>query len=365
MSSELVLAAELPWPPSVGDFFLPDIAGPWVTKFTMMIWLAVALLLIFFLVAYRKPQLVPGRTQWAAESVYGLIRDNVAKEQMGTPGIRFAPYLTVLFCFILLTNLFGIVPGLQISPNSHIAFPIVLAAISYVLYLSVGIRKHGFGKYMKMNLIHVDETERFMKELAEADVAAMVATEARVLADGLRAETDDDAVEAAREFLRLRGERRAPMTNEAIALERAVEWTEGLARYADIALTEAAAEGYDPTDRDAVYAFLRERQTAGELPTGLLYLAILTDTGSFHHSNITPRTFEICRQVTEAGVNPASMARRVFDSNSFGKLKLIGALLNAMELADEGRLGAGGLGLGPRGQLPANCRLRAGIHAVR
>jgi bifunctional oligoribonuclease and PAP phosphatase NrnA len=69
-----------------------------------------------------------------------------------------------------------------------------------------------------------------------------------------------------------------------------------------------------------------------------VYLAILTDTGSFHHSNITPRTFEICRQTVEAGVNPAAMARRVFDSNSFGKLKLIGALLDAMELVDEGRL---------------------------
>ena len=32
------------------------------------------------------------------------------------------------------------------------------------------------------------------------------------------------------------------------------------------------------------------------------------------------------------------MARRVFDSNSFGKLKLIGALLDAMELLDGGRL---------------------------
>ena len=69
-----------------------------------------------------------------------------------------------------------------------------------------------------------------------------------------------------------------------------------------------------------------------------IYLAILTDTGSFHHSNITPRTFEICRQTVEAGVNPAAMARRVFDSNSFGKLKLIGALLDRMELVDEGRL---------------------------
>jgi phosphoesterase RecJ-like protein len=69
-----------------------------------------------------------------------------------------------------------------------------------------------------------------------------------------------------------------------------------------------------------------------------VYLAILTDTGSFHHSNITPRTFDICRQTVEAGVNPAAMARRVFDSNSFGKLKLIGALLDSMELADQGRL---------------------------
>src|SRR5688572_21102473 len=69
-----------------------------------------------------------------------------------------------------------------------------------------------------------------------------------------------------------------------------------------------------------------------------VYLAILTDTGSFHHSNITPRTFDICRQCVEAGVTPAVMARRVFDSNSFGKLKLIGALLDDMELADEGRL---------------------------
>jgi phosphoesterase RecJ-like protein len=69
-----------------------------------------------------------------------------------------------------------------------------------------------------------------------------------------------------------------------------------------------------------------------------IYLAILTDTGSFHHSNITPRTFDICRQAVEAGVNPAAMARRVFDSNSFGKLKLIGALLDSMELIDDGRL---------------------------
>jgi phosphoesterase RecJ-like protein len=71
-----------------------------------------------------------------------------------------------------------------------------------------------------------------------------------------------------------------------------------------------------------------------------VYLAVLTDTGSFHYSNITPKTFDICRRLTEAGVNPAAMARRVYDQNSFGKLKLIGALLGAMDLLDGGRLAA-------------------------
>jgi phosphoesterase RecJ-like protein len=47
-----------------------------------------------------------------------------------------------------------------------------------------------------------------------------------------------------------------------------------------------------------------------------VYVAILTDTGSFHYSNITPRTFDVCRQCLDAGVDPTSIARTVFDSNS-------------------------------------------------
>ena len=40
-----------------------------------------------------------------------------------------------------------------------------------------------------------------------------------------------------------------------------------------------------------------------------VYLAILTDTGSFHYSNISPRTFNICRECLEAGVDPLLVAR--------------------------------------------------------
>jgi bifunctional oligoribonuclease and PAP phosphatase NrnA len=69
-----------------------------------------------------------------------------------------------------------------------------------------------------------------------------------------------------------------------------------------------------------------------------VYLAILTDTGSFHYSSISPRTFEICKEVLEAGVNPVRVARDVYDSNNMGRLKLFGSVLGAMQLDSTGRI---------------------------
>ena len=69
-----------------------------------------------------------------------------------------------------------------------------------------------------------------------------------------------------------------------------------------------------------------------------IYLAILTDTGSFRHSTITARTFEACRRVAETGVDPAAIARLVYEQSTVGKLKLIGALLDSMEVSADGRL---------------------------
>ena len=69
-----------------------------------------------------------------------------------------------------------------------------------------------------------------------------------------------------------------------------------------------------------------------------IYLAILTDTGSFHYSSISPRTFDICRQLLEAGVDPVGVARSVYDSSNMGRLKLFGAVLSAMQIDPSGRI---------------------------
>jgi phosphoesterase RecJ-like protein len=69
-----------------------------------------------------------------------------------------------------------------------------------------------------------------------------------------------------------------------------------------------------------------------------IYLAILTDTGSFHYSSISVRTFDICREALEAGVDPVLVARNVYDSNNMGRLKLFGAVLSAMQIDQSGRI---------------------------
>ena len=69
-----------------------------------------------------------------------------------------------------------------------------------------------------------------------------------------------------------------------------------------------------------------------------IYLTILTDTGQFHFSHVTPRTFDICRQCVEAGANPTAISQAVFDNNSLGRVRLFGAILNGMQLDDSGRV---------------------------
>lgn len=69
-----------------------------------------------------------------------------------------------------------------------------------------------------------------------------------------------------------------------------------------------------------------------------LYVAVLTDTGSFRHSHITERTFELARRCVAHGADPVDLYRQMYDSYSLGRLRLTGQLLHAMELEAQGRV---------------------------
>ena len=68
-----------------------------------------------------------------------------------------------------------------------------------------------------------------------------------------------------------------------------------------------------------------------------VYLAVLTDTGSFHFSHLSPRTYEIARRCVEAGADPQWIARTHYDSNSLARVRIFGAVMNGMVIVDDGR----------------------------
>ena len=146
---EFVLAAEEFTPPGVGTFIYPPIFGE-VTKPILQMVLAAVLLIAYFLYATRRLSMVPSRGQFAAESLYGIARNSMARDQIGgTEFKRFIPLALALFSFVLVNNLFGIIPVFQFPTLSKIGFPIALALFVYVFYHYAGFRKHGFVGYIK------------------------------------------------------------------------------------------------------------------------------------------------------------------------------------------------------------------------
>lgn len=69
-----------------------------------------------------------------------------------------------------------------------------------------------------------------------------------------------------------------------------------------------------------------------------VYTALLTDTGSFHYSNTTERTFKIASELVRTGVKPAKTAEAVFGSYQWPKIELLSHVLSTAKRDDTGRV---------------------------
>lgn len=69
-----------------------------------------------------------------------------------------------------------------------------------------------------------------------------------------------------------------------------------------------------------------------------VYTGIVTDTGSFRHSNVTKRTHKIVSELIELGVNNSKVHSNLFDNKPFEKVKLMGCVLSNIELALENKV---------------------------
>jgi F-type H+-transporting ATPase subunit a len=160
LSSGALLAAEGDvtfHPPSVEHSFFFDRVGDGtvITSVKAMVLLALGTLLIiwFFVASARKAAIVPGKFQFLGESIYGFVRNGIAIEVLGKHGKKWAGFLASLFVFILVMNLWELIPVAQLPVTSHFALPVFLALVVWVLYNAVGIRRHGFFGYLKLQTV--------------------------------------------------------------------------------------------------------------------------------------------------------------------------------------------------------------------
>lgn len=112
--------------------------------------IAVAILLLLFWIALRRPKIVPTKLQSLVEMGVGMIRDGVVFDMLGERiGKKYLPYILTVFFGVLFMNITGVIPLLNISGNALMGMPLVLAICTYVAFIYAGIREAGAGTFLK------------------------------------------------------------------------------------------------------------------------------------------------------------------------------------------------------------------------
>lgn len=165
--SSPIIRAEGFTPPGPADFNLPAVFGgngtfgflgqaqvSGVTKPMLQVVLAGVVVFVFFYLASRRRAMVPSRLQFVGEEAYGFVRNSMGRDIIGSRDFqRFVPYLFALFFFILVNNLMATIPFIQFPTFSRSGMVYGLALMSWVIYNTVGIQKHGFVGYFKLQSV--------------------------------------------------------------------------------------------------------------------------------------------------------------------------------------------------------------------
>ena len=138
--------------PGTGIFWQPLFGSGQsaVTRADVVAVLSVILISWWLLASTRRMAIVPTPGQFFTEQVYAFVRNSVGRDIIGSREfLGYVPFLFALFAFILVNNLFGIIPPIQFPTLGRIGFPIALTLIVYVVYHAVGVRRFGVVGYLK------------------------------------------------------------------------------------------------------------------------------------------------------------------------------------------------------------------------
>jgi F-type H+-transporting ATPase subunit a len=123
--------------------------APITNAFAMELLVFLILVAYFLIVRVTLNVEKPGAFQHVAEMTNSFVADQ-GEQIIGHGSERFVSYLTALFLFILLSNLMGLVPGLE-SPTANVVVPLGFALVTFLYYHYHGVRSNGFA-YIKQFL---------------------------------------------------------------------------------------------------------------------------------------------------------------------------------------------------------------------
>jgi len=109
------------------------------------LWMVVAILgiTLFTTIAMSGRALVPGRMQSMAELSYEFVA-NMLRENVGSEGMKYFPFVFTLFMFILFCNMLGMIPG-SFTVTSHIIVTFAMAFFIFLAVTIIGFAIHGLG----------------------------------------------------------------------------------------------------------------------------------------------------------------------------------------------------------------------------
>ena len=155
-----------------GKFKIPNLTGATVnsplmpgfvgrpTKFMALELLAALIIAVAYIWLARKVspegKAPKGKVWNFLESIVCFIRDDIARPTIGKQDAdRFMPFLLTLFFFVIVLNLIGMVPSLG-AATSALAVTAVLALITFVIVMGVGMKKMGVVGFLKAQVPHMD-----------------------------------------------------------------------------------------------------------------------------------------------------------------------------------------------------------------
>ena len=135
-----------------GEVHLPAFhIGPFVlqvTKISVMLWIASAVVILILWLANRRRSLEPHGIHNVMEAMVQFVRDELARKNIGSHGDRYVSFLLTTFFFIFICNLLGVLPYMS-TATGNISVTAGLAAVAFVMIQVSGIREYGLVKHFK------------------------------------------------------------------------------------------------------------------------------------------------------------------------------------------------------------------------